>query len=69
MDIKHGYMNTINGKFNPNSAMTGTDKNQIFAKIDQLKKSISIDKSKIYQNMKYAEKVKQNTGTSILLKN
>lgn len=70
--IKNGFMNTVNGKsngkFNPNSAMTGTDKNQIFAKIDQLKKSISIDKSKIYQNMKYAEKVKQNTGTYTIKK-
>lgn len=66
--ISNGFMNTSNNKFYPNSAMTGTDRNQIFAKIVQLKKSISIDSKKIYQNMVYDNNVKKNTSSKYTIK-
>lgn len=40
--------------FNPDSPMTGTDKNQIFAKLDKLNESENIDGSTVYQNIVYS---------------
>ncbi len=52
--VKNEFLNASGGSFNPNAEMTGTDKNQIFAKLDNLKASLNIDKEKLYQNITYS---------------
>ncbi len=52
--IQSDFLSTDNdNNFCPNNAMTGTDKNQIFAKIDNLKASEDISSDTIYQNVTY----------------
>lgn len=57
LSIKNGFLNLVNNKFNPTNPMTGTDKNQIFAKIDQLKTSVEFDTTKKISNIEYQKSV------------
>lgn len=52
------------GNFNPTAPMTGTDKNHIIGKVENLQKSQNIDRNTIYQNVQYQSKVEGSSSIS-----
>ena len=57
--IRNHFLSLKDGKFNPNLALSETDKNQIFANIEKIQASEQIDETKVYENVKYSSDVKK----------
>ncbi len=55
--IQQGFLSLSNNKFNPNTALSGTDKNSIFTAIDTINASTEVDVSNPHENVTFAEGV------------
>ena len=63
--IQQGFLSLSNNKFNPNAALSGTDKNSIFNAIDIINNSTQVDVSNPRENVTFADGVIRESLSNI----